>query len=90
MFLLASLSLGGSPYRGVLLLEVCVFILGQVNQASAENGVNTMGSSRRAQRCEATFQPNCPEGPGRGCLQAQLVWLLGPLGQIGSQTMLAE
>lgn len=33
----ASLSLGGAPYRGVLLLEV-FFFLGQVNQASAEDG----------------------------------------------------
>ena len=33
-----SLTLGGSPYRRVLLLKVVVFILGLVNQASAENG----------------------------------------------------
>lgn len=76
----ALLSLGRAPFRGVLLLEVFLLILGQVNQASAENSHSHHGQQQEDAGVRAHLPAQLPEGPRQRWLQAVGV-AAGPLGR---------
>ena len=59
-----------APCGGVLLLEVFFFILGQVNQAGAQNGRQHHGRQQENPGVRAYLRPEPSEGAGEGRLQA--------------------